>query len=86
MLRYQMLDELSNHIDSLKPVHPLRVAIDGVDSAGKTSLANELVSPLQKRGRSVIRASIDSFHNPQLIRYQQGKHSPKGYFQDSFNS
>ncbi len=80
-----MLDALANHIDSLKSFHPLRIAIDGVDCAGKTSLANELDSLLQKKGRSVIRASIDSFHNPQSIRYQQGKHAPAGYFQDSFN-
>ncbi|KAA3663618.1 MAG: hypothetical protein DWQ04_09850 [Chloroflexi bacterium] len=85
MHRQQLLSELTTHIDSIKSSHPLRVAIDGVDTAGKTSLADELVSPLQKNGRSVIRASIDSFHNPQSIRYQQGKHSPAGYFQDSFN-
>jgi len=83
--RQQLLDELAFYIDSIPSQHPLRVAIDGVDAAGKTSLANELVTPLQKRGRSVIRASIDSFHNPQSIRYQQGKDSPAGYFQDSFN-
>ena len=59
MPRDQLLDELSKHIDSLPSSHPLRVAIDGVDTAGKTSLANELVVPLQKSsqktsGRRVI--------------------------------
>ena len=85
MIRDQLLEELSNHIASKKFPHPLRVAIDGVDTAGKTSLANELVSSLQKKGCSVIRASIDKFHNPQAIRYQKGKDSPEGYYTDSFN-
>jgi hypothetical protein len=40
----------------------VRVAIDGVDGVGKTTLADELVAPLQLLGRDVIRASIDGFH------------------------
>jgi hypothetical protein len=34
--------------------HPVRVAVDGVDAAGKTSLADELVGPLAARGRTVL--------------------------------
>jgi uridine kinase len=37
------------------------------------------------RGRPVIRASIDGFHNPRAVRYRRGRHSPEGYFLDSFN-
>jgi uridine kinase len=48
-------------------------------------LANELVQPIRKRGRSVIRASVDGFHNPRAVRYQLGRSSPEGYFRDSFN-
>jgi uridine kinase len=39
--------------------HPTRVAIDGVDAAGKTTLDDELAEVLRERGRGVIRASID---------------------------
>ncbi|MFY9570168.1 MAG: uridine kinase [Blastocatellia bacterium] len=66
-------------------VYDASVAIDGVDAAGKTTLADELVTPLERAGRSVIRASIDGFHNPAVVRYQRGDKSPEGYFRDSFN-
>ncbi len=52
---------------------------------GKTTLANELVTPLQKKGRHVIRSSIDGFHNPRHIRKRQGNNSPRGFYEDSFN-
>jgi uridine kinase len=65
--------------------HPVRVAIDGVDASGKTILADELIPVIEARGRPVIRASVDSFHNPQEVRYRQGEDSPEGYYRDSFN-
>ena len=65
--------------------HPVRVAIDGIDAAGKTMLADELASAIKARGRPVIRASIDGFHNPREIRRRRGSLSPEGYFEDSFN-
>lgn len=85
MQRHQLLDELATYINSIKAPHPIRVAIDGVDAAGKTSLADELVLPLEKLGCFVIRASIDNFHNPRARRYRRGKNSPEGYYHDSFN-
>ena len=63
----------------------MRVGIDGVDGAGKTILADELAEPVKGHGRPVIRASIDGFHNPRVVRYRLGKESPEGYFRDSFN-
>ncbi|MCL4880084.1 MAG: uridine kinase [Anaerolineae bacterium] len=65
--------------------YPTCVAIDGIDAAGKTTLADRLAARLRERGRSVIRASVDSFHNPPDIRHQRGKLSPEGYFYDSFD-
>ena len=85
MKRSQLLEELAQRIDRIKRPHPVRVAIDGVDAAGKTTLADDIVPPLQARERSVIRASIDGFHTPARLRYQRGSISPVGYYQDSFN-
>lgn len=65
--------------------HPLRVAIDGIDNAGKTSLADELSVCIEQQGRPVIRASIDGFHRPRRERYQRGSDSPEGYYEDSFD-
>ncbi|MDO8265706.1 MAG: uridine kinase [Candidatus Saccharibacteria bacterium] len=67
------------------PGERLIVAVDGVDTSGKTYFADELGRVLESTGRVVIRASIDGFHNPRKIRYAQGEYSPEGYYQDSFN-
>src|SRR5580693_5952275 len=85
MSRQDLLVILAYLIGQVKRPHPIRVAIDGVDAAGKTTLADELVAPLKRTGRFVIRASIDGFHNPAAVRYQRGRSSPEGYFRDSFN-
>jgi uridine kinase len=85
MKRSELLGELAGRIVRIELPHPVRVAVDGVDAAGKTTLAEELVMPLRARGRPVIRASIDGFHHPARIRHGRGPASPEGYYQDSFN-
>jgi uridine kinase len=85
MKRSQAIEKLTGEITRLKQPHPVRVAIDGVDAAGKTTLADELVKPIEALGRTVIRASIDGFHNPRKIRYQEGPDSPEGYYLHSFD-
>jgi uridine kinase len=69
MTRAKLLDEIAARILRLELPHPTRVAIDGVDAAGKTTLADELVRPLEAQGRHVIRASVDGFHRSSKIRY-----------------
>jgi len=65
--------------------HPVRVAIDGVDASGKTTLADELAEVMQTNERQIIRASVDGFHNPQHIRRKRGTLSPEGFYYDSYN-
>ncbi len=81
----KLLLELANIIVSINLSHTLRVAIDGIDNAGKTTLANELAPLIEQQGRPVIRASIDGFHHPRQERYQRGPDSPEGYYEDSFD-
>jgi uridine kinase len=85
MIRPAFIDRLADRLASIQLPHPVRVGIDGVDGVGKTTLADQLVAPLQERGRPVIRASIDGFHNPRSVRHQSWLHSPEGYYRDSFN-
>jgi uridine kinase len=85
MNRLELLFLLAERINEINCSHPLRVAVDGFDAAGKTTITDELAISLGKMGCETIRASIDGFHNPRLIRYRQGKMSPVGYFQDSFD-
>ena len=85
MNRIEAIYHLADMIVRIQLDHPVRIGIDGVDVSGKTMLADELIEPLQDKGRSVIRVSIDDFHNPSNIRYRQGRDSPQGYYEDSFN-
>ena len=85
MTREQTLHQLASIVVSRIPPHPLRVAIDGIDAAGKTTLADELAPLIEAQGRPVIRASIDGFHQPRSVRYQREANSAKGYYEDSFD-
>ena len=85
MERSALIEVLANAIARVNRPHPVRVAIDGVDGVGKTTLADELVDSVQRHGLPVIRASVDGFHNPRSVRYRLGRRSPVGYFHDSFN-
>lgn len=85
MNRSQFLFQLTKRILRIERSHPTRVAIDGIDAAGKTILADELAPLLAARHRPVVRASMDGFHYPRAFRHRQGADSPVGYFEDSFN-
>ena len=85
MRRQDLLEALAGRIAALTAAHPVRVAVDGIDAAGKTTLADELVALLEARGRPIIRASIDGFHRPRARRHQRGATSPEGYYLDSFD-
>lgn len=83
--RAQLLAALTARLLMQEPGHPLRVAIDGPDAAGKTVLADELAEALAAAGREVIRASVDGFHRPRAERYRRGADSAEGYYRDSFD-
>jgi uridine kinase len=83
--RSALLERLADLIGTCRQAHPVRVAVDGVDAAGKTSFADELVGPLTARGRTVVRASVDGFHRPRADRYRRGELSAEGYYRDAFD-
>ena len=85
MTRADFLEDVSRRIADLPHDRTMLVAIDGVDGAGKTMLADELAGFVAARGRPVIRATIDGFHNPRDHRYRRGRDSPEGYFLDSYD-
>ena len=85
MERERVIQDLAASIAAVQRPHPVRVALDGVDAAGKTRLADELAPVIAAGGRSVIRASVDGFHNPRATRYRRGRDSAEGYFEDSFD-
>lgn len=82
--RATLVGALVRAIARLNPGQLLRVALDGPDTAGKTTLADELAEPLRAH-RPVIRAGIDGFHRPRAERVRRGSLSPEAFFHDSFD-
>jgi hypothetical protein len=83
--RQRILSYVAGAILKLPAASVVRVGIDGVDGAGKTVFADELARVIETHGRSVIRASVDSFHNPRSRRYRLGRGSPEGFYLDSYD-
>ncbi|WP_194397929.1 uridine kinase [Microbacterium atlanticum] len=61
------------------------LAVDGLDGAGKTMFADGLAEVFAETGDAVFRASIDGFHRPRSERYVRGRHSPEGFYRDSYD-
>lgn len=80
-----MLAAIADRILETERPHPVRVAIDGPDAAGKTTLADELAARLRAAGRPVIRASVDDFERPRAERYRRGRDAAEGYRLDAFD-
>jgi uridine kinase len=85
MDRTALLEQLADLVLTVNKPHPVRVALDGMAAAGKTFLADELLEPLQRRGRPVVRTTVDGFHRPRAERYRRGPESPQGYYHDAFD-
>jgi uridine kinase len=83
--RAESLREVAARVLELPATRVARVAIDGVDGAGKTVFADELASVLAPSRRPIIRASVDGFHNPRAVRYARGRGSPEGFYLDSYD-
>ena len=67
------------------PAGGVRVAVDGVDGAGKTTFAAELAGALRARGRPVVQVSADGFHRVRAERHRRGTRSPEGFWLDSYD-
>jgi len=76
------LSEAASAIDRLARDRRLLIAVDGIDGAGKTTFADALA---ERTDRDTLRASVDDFHNPRVVRYRRGRDSAEGFYLDSFN-
>ncbi len=79
--RAAVLGDLASRIAATAPGGRAIVAIDGVDGAGKTVLARELVELIRPL-REVERASLDGFHRPAAERYARGR-TAETFYADS---
>jgi uridine kinase len=83
--RDRVIGRIADHLVARAPGHPLRVAVDGITAAGKTTLARALVAAVSDRGRPAIHLSMDGFHHPRAHRHRQGRDSAVGYYQDAYD-
>lgn len=84
-LRQLVLVDLLSMMLAVRPGERAVIAIDGVDGAGKSHLAAELVSLAPHvAGREVHRVSIDGFHHPRAVRVARGT-GPDTFYRDSYD-
>lgn len=84
--RSALIRELAWRISALAPGR-LRVAIDGMTSAGKTSFGHELAAAIRERGRPTLRASLDDFKKPWREARELGydRVSGPGYYRNAYD-
>ena len=77
-----VLVRLAALIAATAPGRRALVGIDGVDTSGKTTLADTLARLVP---RPVLRVAVDDFHRPPEVRYRRGRRSPEGCYRDTFD-
>lgn len=82
--RSAVVGRLATHVLSLGSDR-LRVAIDGLTAAGKTSLGHELAEKIRAAGRPVLRASLDDFKKPWREAHLYDRTSGEGYYRNAFD-
>jgi uridine kinase len=80
-----VLLEVTGRLCARDPGHPLRVGVDGVCGAGKSTFADQLAECIRTLGRPVIRLNSDGFHHVRAIRHRQGGESARGYYEDAYD-
>ena len=82
-----MVRALAEALVALSPGERVVVAVDGVDGAGKTVLADQLsdvIADLPVSARPVVRVGVDGFHHPRERRYDRGT-GPDTFYADSYD-
>lgn len=63
----------------------VRIGIDGLSAAGKTSFGHELAEAVSHTGQTVLRASLDDFKKPWRDRHLYDRESGEGYYRNAFD-
>jgi uridine kinase len=83
--RAVVIAQVAGILRARAPGHPLRVAVDGITSSGKTTFASEIAEAVSARGRPVARVSMDGYHHRRAHRHRQGRLSADGYYEDAYD-
>jgi hypothetical protein len=84
--RMAVIGEVAAEVAGLGPGR-LRVTIDGLTAAGKTSFGHELAAGLRDLGRPVMRASLDDFKHPWRHARERGydRVTGEGYYRNAYD-
>ncbi|MGH3548246.1 MAG: uridine kinase [Pseudonocardiaceae bacterium] len=63
----------------------LRIGIDGLTAAGKTSFGHQLADRVGRAGRPVARACLDDFKRPWRDRHRYDRESGEGYYRNAYD-
>ncbi|MFC8504270.1 AAA family ATPase [Pedococcus sp. NPDC057267] len=85
LTRAELVAELAAGVPAGDGRDCVRVGVDGADGAGKTVLAGELAAALCTLGRSVVQVSADDWHQVRELRHARDRHSPEGFWLDSYD-
>lgn len=79
-----MIEYLARHVCAVRAGR-IRVAVDGLTAAGKTSLSIELAAAVRQLGRPTLRASLDDFKKPWRDAREKGydRVSGEGYYRNA---
>ncbi len=85
-MREAIVGWLAEYLVSRRPDdRPMRVGVDGITGAGKSTLAAELTTAVQALGCPARHLSTDDFHHPRARRYRRGRESARGYYEDAYD-
>lgn len=84
-MRAEVRRKVADRLTSIRSDHPIRVAVDGITAAGKTTWAREIAEEVEARGRQAVHVSMDGFHHLRAHRYRQGRESARGYYEDAYD-
>lgn len=76
--------EVAGTVVAAASVHPLRVGIDGICGAGKSTFARTLVDELRALGHRAVHLDSDGFHQVQERRHQPGEPA-RVYYENAYD-
>ncbi|MEV6495097.1 hypothetical protein AB0M20_41720 [Actinoplanes sp. NPDC051633] len=87
MSRTDVLRILADRVLSIELDHPVRVGVDGLSAAGKSTLADALADTLRaSTAREVIRVGLDHFKRHVDLRTGYPPGSPESYYHEMYDT
>ena len=83
-VRGRTLDRIAGRLVGRPVPHPLRVAVDAVTAAGKSTFAADLATAVAACGRVAIHLSTDDYHHVAAVRHRNPDRA-RGYYEDAYD-